>query len=103
MSIVVPHTIELVTFRLQKGDTQGFVDANAAINDWLKRQPGFVSRHLAERDDGTYLDIVFWQSHADALAASNKMMEEMAQSEAMTMIDPMGLDMSHGTIRLSVD
>lgn len=103
MSVVVPHTIELVTFRLQKGDTQGFVDANAAINDWLKRQPGFVSRHLAERDDGSYLDIVFWQSHADALAASTKMMEEMAQSEAMTMIDPMGLDMSHGTIRLSVD
>jgi heme-degrading monooxygenase HmoA len=103
MSVVVPHTIELVTFRLQKGDTEGFVDANAAINDWLKRQPGFVSRHLAERDDGTYLDIVFWQSHADALAASAKMMEEMAQSEAMTMIDPMGLDMSHGTIRLSVD
>jgi heme-degrading monooxygenase HmoA len=103
MSVVVPHTIELVTFRLQKGDTQGFIDANAAVSDWLKRQPGFVSRHLAERDDGTYLDIVFWQSHADALAASNKMMEEMAQSEAMTMIDPMGLDMSHGTIRLSVD
>jgi heme-degrading monooxygenase HmoA len=103
MSVVVPHTIELVTFRLQKGDTQGFVDANAAINDWLRRQPGFVSRHLAERDDGSYLDIVFWQSHADALAASDKMMEEMAQSEAMTMIDPMGLDMSHGTIRLSVD
>ncbi len=102
MSVVVPHTVELVTFRLQKGDTQGFVDANAAINDWLKRQLGFVSRHLAERDDGSYLDIVFWQTHADALAASNKMMEEMAQSEAMTMIDPMGLDMSHGTIRLSV-
>jgi heme-degrading monooxygenase HmoA len=103
MSVVVPHTIELVTFRLQKGDTQNFVDANAAINDWLKRQPGFVSRHLAERDDGSYVDIVFWQTHADALAASTKMMEEMAQSEAMTMIDPMGLDMSHGTIRLSVD
>jgi heme-degrading monooxygenase HmoA len=103
MSVVVPHTIELVTFRLQKGDTQGFVDANASINDWLKRQPGFVSRHLAERNDGSYLDIVFWQTHADALAASTKMMEEMAQSEAMTMIDPMGLDMSHATIRLSVD
>lgn len=102
MSVVVPHTVELVTFRLQKGDTQGFVDANAAINDWLKRQPGFVSRHLAEREDGSYLDIVFWQTHADALAASTRIMEEMAQSEAMTMIDPMGLDMSHATIRLSV-
>ena len=55
------------------------------------------------RDDGSFVDIVFWQTHEAALAASGKMMEEMAQSEAMTMIDPMGLEMSHGTIRLSVD
>lgn len=96
-------TLELVTFRLARGTGQQFLDANAAIGDWLKRQPGFVSRHLAERADGSYIDIVFWQSHAAALAASGKMMEEMAQSEAMTMIDPMGLEMSHGTIRLSVD
>ena len=96
-------TLELVTFRLARGTGPQFVDANAAISDWLKRQPGFVSRHLAERDDGTYLDIVFWASHEAALAASGKIMEEMAQSEAMTMIDPMGLEMSHATIRLSVD
>lgn len=103
MSVVVPHTVELVTFRLHTDDKQGFLDANAASNDWLKRQPGFVSRHLAERDDTSWLDIVLWQTPADALAASTKMMEEMARSEAMTMIDPMGLDMSHATIRLSVD
>ena len=105
MSVVVPHTIDLVTYRLARGTGQGqaFIDANAAVNDWLKRQPGFVSRHLAEREDGSYLDIVFWQTHADALAASTKLTEEMAQCEAMTMIDPMGLDMSHGTVRLSVD
>ncbi len=96
-------TLELVTFRIVHGTGQQFIDANASINDWLKRQPGFVSRHLAERDDGSFVDIVFWQTHDAALAASAKMMEEMAQSEAMTMIDPMGLDMSHGTIRLSVD
>src|SRR6476659_4833504 len=97
------QTLELVTFRVANGDTRKFLDANASINDWLKRQPGFVSRRLAERDDGSYVDIVFWQSHEAALAASAKMMDEMAQSEAMTMIDPMGLNMSHGTIRLSVD
>ncbi len=96
-------TVELVTFRLARGTGQQFVDANAAVSDWLKRQPGFVSRHLAERDDGSYLDIVFWQSHEAALAASGKIMEEMAQNEAMTMIDPMGLEMNHATIRLSVD
>lgn len=96
-------TVELVTFRLARGTGQQFVDANAAVSDWLKRQPGFVSRHLAERDDGSYLDIVFWESHEAALAASGKIMEEMAQNEAMTMIDPMGLEMNHATIRLSVD
>lgn len=96
-------TVELVTFRIARGTGQQFVDANAAVSDWLKRQPGFVSRHLAERDDGSYLDIVFWESHEAALAASGKIMEEMAQNEAMTMIDPMGLEMKHATIRLSVD
>jgi heme-degrading monooxygenase HmoA len=97
------QTLELVTFRLARGGGQQFLDANAAINDWLKRQPGFVARHLAERDDGSYVDIVFWRTHEAALAASTKMMDEMAQSEAMTMIDPMGLEMSHATIRLSVE
>lgn len=96
-------TLELVTFRIARGTGQQFIDANAAISDWLKRQPGFVSRHLAERDDGSYVDIVLWQTQEAALAASGKIMEEMAQSEAMTMIDPMGLEMSHGNIRLSVD
>jgi heme-degrading monooxygenase HmoA len=96
-------TLELVTFRLVRGSSEQFIDANAAISDWLKRQPGFVSRHLAERDDGSYVDIVFWQTHEAALAASAKMMEEMAQSEAMTMIDPMSLEMTHGNIRLSID
>jgi hypothetical protein len=97
------QVLELVTFRLAHGSGRQFVDANAAVSDWLKRQPGFVSRHLAERDDGSFIDIVFWQSHEAALAASAKMMEEMAQDEAMTMIDPMGLEMNHATIRLSVD
>jgi hypothetical protein len=96
-------TLELVTFRLARGTSQQFIDANASINDWLKRQPGFVSRHLAERDDRSFVDIVFWESHAAALAASGKMMEEMGQSVAMTMIDPMGLEMSHASIRFSVD
>lgn len=96
-------TLELVTFRLARGDSRQFIDANAMVNDWLKRQPGFVARHLAERDDGSFVDIVFWQSREAALAASGKMMEEMAQSEAMTMIDPMGLEMNHAAIRFSVD
>ena len=96
-------TIELVTFRVSHGDSRQFLDANAALSDWLKRQPGFVARHLAEREDGSFLDIGFWRSHEAALAASARLTEEMAQDEAVAMIDPMSIDMSHGSIRLSVE
>ena len=91
-------TIELVTFRLARGDAQQFLDANAALGAFLQRQPGFVSRHLAARDDGSFLDVVFWRSHADALAASTRAMAEMGDSEAMQMIDPMSIDMQHARI-----
>lgn len=97
------QTLELVTFRTLDAKPDDFLDANGPISDWLRRQPGFVSRHLAMKDDGTWIDIVFWETHESALAASNKMMDEMGQSEAMTMIDPMSIVMSHGSIRLSVD
>ncbi|MBK8084069.1 MAG: antibiotic biosynthesis monooxygenase [Devosia sp.] len=102
MSDRVPQSLEIVTFRLARGSVEAFVAANAAVNDWLRRQPGFISRHLAEHDDGRLVDAVLWQSHDAALAAAAKMMEEMAQSEAMTMIDPVGLEMSHARIRLSI-
>ena len=56
-----------------------------------------------KREDRNSIDVIFWQSREAALAASAKMVEERTQSEAMTMIDPMGLEMNHATIRLSVD
>ncbi len=102
MSIGTPRSLEIVTFRLAGGRVDEFVAANASINEWLRRQPGFLWRRLAERDDGRLVDVVLWQSHAAALAAGGKMMEEMAQSLAMSMIDPVGLEMKHARIRVSV-
>ena len=97
------QSVELVTFRTVSIDAARFVDVNAPLNDWLKRQPGFVARHLAEKDDGRWIDIVFWQSHEAALAASQKLGEEMGQSEAIAAIDPTSIGISHATVRLSFD
>jgi hypothetical protein len=55
------EAIEITTFRLVAGRTaKDFVAANADINEWLKRQPGFQSRRIAELDDGSIVDMLIW-------------------------------------------
>jgi heme-degrading monooxygenase HmoA len=95
------QTLELVTFRLARGDAEAFAAANAELNDWLKQQPGFISRHLAERDDGSFVDAVLWSNNESAHAAGERILAEMGESEAMQMIDPRSVTMSHSAVRLS--
>ena len=95
-------TIEIVEFRLGRGTGAAFVAANQPLNDWLKAQPGFVSRQLAERDDGSYIDVLIWSSRSDAEAAANKVMNAFGEADAMTMIDPESIRMSHAPIMMSL-
>jgi hypothetical protein len=46
------EALEITTFRLVAGmSCEDFVAANADVDAWLRRQPGFRSRRIAERDD----------------------------------------------------
>jgi hypothetical protein len=49
---IVLDAVEVTTFRLDGCTCAEFVDANAEVDRWLRRQPGFRSRRIAERDDG---------------------------------------------------
>jgi len=64
------ETLEIVNFRLKPGTEAGFVASNGLVSDWLARQPGFVSRCLARRDDGAWVDVVRWHSREQPLAAA---------------------------------
>jgi hypothetical protein len=95
------QVVELVTFKLTANASRpDFLPANDELNVWLKAQPGFVWRRLAEKDDGRYIDIVIWNSHADATDAAEKLLAEMGQCKAMAMIDPESVVMSHAATRL---
>lgn len=96
------QTLELVTFRTPNTDSRFFLDANTEINDWLKRQPGFVSRHLAAKEDGSWVDVVLWSDHGAATKAGAKLLDELAQCAAITAIDPASIAMSHAGVHLSV-
>ena len=95
------ETLEIVTFRLKPGAEAGFVANNRVITDWLARQPGFLARHLGKRKDGTWVDVVRWQSLDQAQAAADRIMAEIGASEAVQAIEPASVAMSHAEVALS--
>lgn len=82
------EAIEITTFKLVAGRTaKDFVAANADINEWLKRQPGFRSRRIAELDDGSIVDMLIWASAANGSDAARRIMTEMGSSPVHAVID----------------
>ena len=82
------EAIEIITFKLAKGLTaKDFVAANADIDDWLKVQPGFQSRRIAELEDGSIIDVLIWDSAANGKDAAQRIMAETARSPVHAAID----------------
>jgi hypothetical protein len=79
--------VEITTFRLNGYTCEVFIAANADIDEWLLRQPGFQSRHIAEQPDGTILDILHWDTVTAGTNAMTNLMNEMANSAVHEMID----------------
>ncbi|TPI58061.1 hypothetical protein FJ420_26370 [Mesorhizobium sp. B3-1-3] len=95
------ETLEIVTFHLKPGSEAGFVSNNGVMTDWLARQPGFLSRQLGRCEDGSWVDVVRWQSLEQARAAADRIMAEIGASEAVQAIDPASVDMRHAAVALS--
>ena len=94
------EAVEITTFRLAKGVTmQGFITANEDIDAWLRKQPGFVSRRICQRDDGYVLDMLIWTSAAAGRKAAAGVVTEMAQSPVHAAIDQSTVDWSVSTVR----
>ncbi|MGD8166134.1 hypothetical protein ACEXOS_002835 [Herbiconiux sp. P16] len=86
------EVLEITTLRPAPGLTaDDFVAANADIHDYLRRQPGFRWRRIVQRDDGLVVDIVAYDSLADAERGAAGIMGEMSGSPVHATID-------HGTV-----
>jgi hypothetical protein len=86
--IKYPGGLEMTTFKLEKGKTyKDFIAANADVDVWLKKQPGFQSRHIAQQPDGTIIDALIWDSEADGTNATQNLMKELADSPVHDVID----------------
>lgn len=79
--------IEITTFQLNGCTCQEFIAANAELDVWLARQPGFQSRTMAEQKDGTIVDMLVWDSVAQGTASMHRLMDELRDSPVQGMID----------------
>jgi hypothetical protein len=87
------ETLEVTTLRPAPGlSTADFVTANADIDEYLKRQPGFRWRRILETADGTIIDIVAYDSMAHARAGASGISGEMASSPVHATIDQSSVD-----------
>jgi hypothetical protein len=82
------ETLEVTTLRPAAGLTAAdFIAANADIDEYLKRQPGFEWRRILETGDGTIIDIVAYDSMDHARAGAAGISGEMAGSPVHRTID----------------
>jgi hypothetical protein len=91
----MPEALEITTFKLKGCSYVDFIAANADIDAWLRRQSGFMSRRIAQREDGTIVDMLIFRSVEDAQRSASGIMTEMGNSPVHAMID-------HGTVDWTV-
>ncbi len=91
--------LELVTFKLAEGiSEQAFLAENEHLNQWVKKQPGFEYRALAQAEDGSWTDTVFWQDMEKAAAAQQSFGEEPSLQGMMKVIDMESVKVDHQQI-----
>jgi hypothetical protein len=57
------NVVEIVNFKLAKGFTaEDFLSSNEKMNQFLNEQQGMQYRSLCEKEDGSYIDIVYWEN-----------------------------------------
>ena len=96
------EAMELTSFALVPGcSTAKFVAANADINVWLQRQPGFCSRRVTELDDGSIVDMLIWGTAAQGRDAAARIMTEMGHSPVHALIDQGSVDWRIARVRQS--
>ena len=66
---------DLITYELADSITEKHLIgvAQQIINDWMKKQAGFISWEINTNNDGSYTDIVSWESKEAAKNAEKEM------------------------------
>jgi hypothetical protein len=89
--------VEVAMFGLRPGvDREAFLGAVEATSAFLREETsGFRDRELLEGEDGRWLDVIHWASHAEATAAAAAILGSPRSRPFIEAIDPSGLTLLH--------
>jgi hypothetical protein len=98
-----PACLEVVRFRLLPAvSDEAFLTVNAPTAEFLRQQQGFCRRVLSRSTDGTWTDIVEWESHALARKAADQLTLEPSLVPFMKAMDPESVVMDHLDIAMQM-
>jgi len=89
--------IEIVNFKIKKQyDRPAFLKANQSMAQFLEEQPGMLTRSLCLNEEtNAWVDIVYWQNMALALAAQEAFMQSPLCVDFGDQIDKQSVTIQH--------
>ena len=94
------EVVEMVIFSTKNGVADKDVLARSqAINSVLREQGGFIHRTFCQRDDGKWVDIVYWDNLDNARRAAEYVMKDDICMSFFKLIDQQDMDFRHLHIR----
>lgn len=92
------HAVELAIFKVKPGvGRERLLETVGPVSDWVRTQPGFISRDLTySADTDTWIDVIWWASLDDARAAAEAAMSSESCGAMFALIDLEGTQMIHG-------
>ncbi len=89
-------TIEVVKFKLKEGITHAQGERKLLqLDECIKHFEGFIERNLSSNEDGEWVDIVYWETLQQALAAAEQASKDPKALESFAVIDESTIVMQH--------
>ena len=91
------NALEIVTYKVNPAtDVSEFVKMSADMEEgFARKQKGFLSRTFARNGNDEWIDVIRWETMADAENASRAAMQSSACAPMFGMIDETSVKMMH--------
>ena len=89
--------IEMTQFRLVNdvADQEFLRESEQVQHVFLEKQPGYIDRELLKDEAGQWVDLLHWETAAQAQSAAQSMLAEPACQGFIAMIDLQSITMLH--------
>lgn len=96
--------VEMVLWKSKEGiEIEEAKKSITTLNNFVKQQPGFISRKTALAENGMFLDIVLWTDLLSAKTASEKAMQNEETAKVFSTIDEQEMTFQHFEIFNSLE